>query len=158
MKKVLTPTVHGILDYALALAFLLAPGLLGFSQTAATVSYITGAAYVGASLVTDYPLGLIRLIPFPVHGVLESIMAVGWLVFPWAFGFAGEDMAARNLFIAAGIGLAVVAALTNYKPEHSQAGLSMLERRTARTDRRRRLTPVAYERRRGLPDRRVHEA
>jgi hypothetical protein len=112
--KVLDPKVHGILDYGLAVLFLVLPPLLGFTEVAANVSYVVGVAYIIAALVTKYPLGLIKVLPFPVHGVLESIMAVAWIVFPWLFGFS-DDEAARNFFIIAGIALLGVVALTNYR-------------------------------------------
>lgn len=114
MKKVLDPKIHGILDYGLAALFLILPAMLGFSDPAATLSYIIGIVYIITSLVTKYPLGVIKLIPFPTHGVLEAIMAVGWIIFPWIFGFS-DDTAARNFFIIAGVGLLVVVLLTNYR-------------------------------------------
>lgn len=82
MAKVLNPTVHGVLDYVLALAFLLAPGLVGFGETAANLSTVIGVVYLGASLLTQYPLGAIKMIPFPVHGAIESILAASWIVMP----------------------------------------------------------------------------
>jgi hypothetical protein len=154
MPKVLNPTVHGVLDYALALAFLLAPGLVDFSDTAANLSYVIGIVYLGASLLTRYPLGAIHMIPFPTHGVIESIMAATWIVMPWLFGFAGEA-AARNFFVAAGIGLLVVAALTDYRATgvRSYAGG---ERRSNLIDRRQRALAVAVDRRIGGFDRREY--
>ena len=113
MKKALNPKVHGILDYGLALLFLLAPSLFGFSETAATVSYIIGVVYIGTSLLTRYPLGAIKVIPFPTHGILESIMAFAWILFPWVLGFA-SDVAARNFFVVAG------AALTDYTGAYTE--------------------------------------
>lgn len=113
MKKALNPKVHGMLDYGLVALFLLAPSLFSFTETAATVSYVIGILYLATSLLTKYPLGAVKLIPFPTHGVIESIMAVSWIALPWIFGFAG-DAAARNFFIVAGIGLLAVVALTDY--------------------------------------------
>lgn len=123
MKKVLDPKTHGILDYALAAMFLLAPSLFGFTEVAATASYVIGVVYIGTSLLTRYPLGALKVIPFPTHGVLESVMAAAWIVMPWLLGFAG-DAAARNFFVIAGVGLLVVALLTDYKA--SQAHSSRL--------------------------------
>lgn len=152
--KILNPTIHGVLDYALAAAFLLLPGLLGFSPSAEGVSYLIGIAYVVASLVTNYPLGLFKLIPFPVHGLLESIMAAAWIAFPWVLGFAG-DPAARNFYVIAGVGLLAVAALTDYKAaETSRAEGAFGERRRRTADRRQRALPVAQERRVTLAERR----
>ena len=62
MARVINPTIHGVLDYALALAFLLAPGLVDFNDTAANLSYVIGIVYLAASLLTRYPLGAIHMI------------------------------------------------------------------------------------------------
>lgn len=145
MIKVLDPTVHGVLDYVLALAFLLLPGVLDFSDTAAGLSYIAGVLVLGVSLLTSYPLGALKLIPFSVHGVLEAIAAAAWLVSPWLLGFAG-DAAARNFFVIAGAGLLLAAALTDYR--------ATKERRHRMIDRRQRSMPVARDRRVDIADRR----
>ncbi len=157
MAKVLSPRGHGLLDYALALGFLLLPGILEFSQNAAYLSYIIGVVYLGASLLTKYPLGAIKAIPFPIHGVIESIMAAAWIVMPWVFDFA-DDTAARSFFMVAGIGLLLVAALTDYKA--TERGFAPHrgrdERRHRMTDRRQRSLAVAAERRMSIQDRRSY--
>lgn len=112
--KVLNPTVHGILDYGLALVFLLVPSMLDFPPPAAAAAYAIGVVHILASLVTRYPLGLLKLLPFPVHGVIESVMAVAWIALPWLMGFS-DHAASRNFFVIAGVGLLVVVALTNYR-------------------------------------------
>ena len=112
--KVLSPTVHGVLDYGLALLFLLLPGVLDFPPPAAAASYAIGAVYIVASLVTRYPLGVFKLLPFPVHGVIESLMAITWIALPWLMGFA-EHTASRNWFVIAGVALLGVVAMTNYR-------------------------------------------
>jgi hypothetical protein len=151
--KVLNPTIHAMLDYGLASLFLLAPTLFGFSGTAATLAYATGLVYIAASLLTKYPLGAIKLIPFPVHGVLESIMAAAWIVSPWLFGFA-EVPAARNFFIIAGVALLGVAAVTDYRAASTErADYSGNERRQLGT-RRRHAMAVRQDRRTHLSDRR----
>ena len=124
--KVLSPTIHGVLDYGLALLFLLAPGLLDFPPPAATAAYVIGVVYIIASLVTRYPLGVVKLLPFPAHGVIESLMALSWIVLPWLLGFA-EHAASRNFFVGAGVALLAVVALTNYRA----AELDTRQRRAA---------------------------
>lgn len=151
--KILNPKAHGVLDYALAIAFLIVPGIFGFTDSAATLSYVIGVVYIVASLITRYPLGAFKLLPFPVHGVIETIMAVAWLVMPWLFGFA-DDAAARNWFLLAGIALLAVAAMTDYRAAEARV-YEGEDRRQGLNDRRRRSMAVARERRMGLGDRRT---
>jgi hypothetical protein len=153
--KPINPLLHGILDYGLIAAFLLLPGALGFSQEAASMARIVGVVYLGAALLTKYPLGVLKLIPFPVHGILESIMAASWILLPWVLGFQ-DDSAGRTFFMVAGIGLLLVAALTNYKASGAHSRYRGRERRQAMLDRRERYLNVTRERRMGPSDRRIY--
>ncbi len=72
-------------------AFLIvAPYLLGFADGTAAqwVPQILGAALVGASLLTDYELGVVRVIPMPVHLLLDVAAGALLAASPWLFGFA----------------------------------------------------------------------
>ena len=148
MLKWLNPMAHGVLDYGLALTFLLAPSLFGLSEVPTRLSYLFGFAYFGASLFTRYPLGAVQLLPFTAHGMLETLMAASWIALPWVIGFAGEAPA-RNFFVAAGIGLLAVVALTDYRGEGTSARQHGAERRLPGMDRRQRYVPVARDRRTG---------
>ena len=114
--KPISATPHGVLDYLVGFLLLVAPWLFGFSDIApgATYTMVTlGIVVLGLSMVTDYPLGLIKAVPFPVHGVIETIGALFLLVSPWLVGFTEVDIA-RNLAIIAAIAYLAVVALTNY--------------------------------------------
>jgi hypothetical protein len=149
--KILNPTSHGALDYALAIAFLVLPGWLEFTQPAASMSYVVGVAYLAASLVTRYPLGLLKVLPFSMHGVLEAAMAVVWLAAPWLFGFAA-DVPARTVFVCAGVALLLAVSLTRYGEREAQRSPN---RRGQMTDRREQSLPVARNRRLAVVDRRL---
>jgi hypothetical protein len=118
--KVLSPQLHGVLDYAVVAGFAGAPLVLGFTRTPATLAWVLASVHLAKSLVTAYPLGAVKLIPFPVHGVLETAVALGLLAMPWIAGFAAEP-AARNFYIGAGVVVLVVVALTNYRTEPARA-------------------------------------
>lgn len=150
--KILSPFAHGVLDYVLGVVFLLAPTLFGMDSTAAGLSHAIGLALIVVSLITRYPLGLFKLLPFPVHGVLESLMAVGWIAAPWLLGFSA-DAAGRNFFVVAGVGLLVVAALTDYRSTALRSPWSGPNRRIASGERRHLSLAMLDERRRN-PDRR----
>ena len=112
--KVLSPRVHGYLDYAVVALFLLAPTLFEFRGLPATLCYILALAHAGLTLLTAFPLGIAKIIPFPVHGAIEAVVAVLSLASPWVFGFPAIE-AARNFFLAAGALVGVVWNVTDYK-------------------------------------------
>lgn len=99
--KFITPTLHGVLDYLACGLFLLAPTLFGFPGTYATVCYLLGAGYLVVSLLTNMPLGAVKVLPFWLHGRLELVSGFVFLVSPWLFGFA-ENGVARLFFMAMG--------------------------------------------------------
>ena len=114
MFRILNPTLHGALDYLLAAAFIAAPALLDFPYPAAMLAYISSVLYIGACLFTRYPLAIVGMIPLPLHGVLESAMALAWIAMPWLFGFE-YIAAARNFFVLAGAALLGAALVTRYR-------------------------------------------
>lgn len=114
--KMLSPRVHGYLDYAVVLLLALAPTLFGFTGTPAALCYVVAILQMGMSLMTSYPLGLARVIPFTVHGGIELFTAVGLVLVPYLLDFS-DITAARNFFIASGIGLGGVWLTTDYKAE-----------------------------------------
>ena len=78
-------TLHGVTDYTvgtmLATVF---PRLAGLEGTpSAKQARIAGAVHVGYSTMTDYPPGIVKLIPFKVHLAVDALgaLAVGALPF-----------------------------------------------------------------------------
>jgi hypothetical protein len=112
--KFLSPKIHGFLDFAVILLLFIAPPLLGFPGVAASVSYILGAAYLALVLLTAYPLGLAKLIPFTVHGTIELVLSPLLVAMPWLAGFS-EYNAAQYFYVIGGIALFFVWLTTDYK-------------------------------------------
>ena len=118
--KLISPAVHGILDYMTCAFFAAAPSLFGLTGAYATVCYFLAGGYLVISLLTNMPLGLLKAIPFWLHGKLELASGPVFIISPWLFGFA-ENATARNLFVGAGIVFLVVYALTQWYPQDSIA-------------------------------------
>ncbi|MGK4005052.1 hypothetical protein WMF31_20665 [Sorangium sp. So ce1036] len=118
--RILSPRAHGYLDYAVAALFLLAPSLFGFGGLPETLCYILGVVHVGMTLITAFPLGAAKLVPFPVHGALEAAVAVGLVAAPWLFGFDAVP-AARNFYLATGVLIALVWLVTDYRSAFTPA-------------------------------------
>ncbi|WP_375436793.1 hypothetical protein [uncultured Hymenobacter sp.] len=101
--KVISPRMHGMLDYGTIALFALAPTIFDFDGTYATVCYVLAAGYLVITLLTDFPMGVARMIPFPVHGGLELVSGLVLLAAPFLFGFHDDNETARNFFIGMGI-------------------------------------------------------
>jgi len=112
--KLLAPRPHGYIDYLAVIALALAPTLFGFAGVPAAICYILAVVQLTMSLLTAYPLGVVKLIPFPVHGGVELLTALFLIAAPWLFRFHVVD-AARNFFIVSAIGLLLVYLVTNYR-------------------------------------------
>ncbi|WAS96549.1 SPW repeat domain-containing protein [Nannocystis punicea] len=122
--RFVSPRVHGVLDYLFAALFLFAPLWLDFRSDAAQLSaFVIGRTLLVLSLLTRYPLGVLRVIPFPVHGGLEMIAAPVLIALPWLAGFH-EASLARNFFVGTGLVLLGLWAITDYRAaEPGKTGL-----------------------------------
>ena len=96
----------------IALSFLLvSPWLLSFSHFTAATQYTVALFIIGMGLniVTDYPLGLIKKIPFKWHRLVELtsppvFIGVPWFFFsdaglmPWVETFVGMGAVLNSIF------------------------------------------------------------
>lgn len=94
----LIPTkIHGLLDYVVGMALIIAPWAFEFSDKAVTgddaknlVPIMLGIATILYSLFTDYEWGASRKIPMNIHLVFDFVSGVFLAASPWLFGFAKE--------------------------------------------------------------------
>lgn len=112
--KVISPRVHGYLDYLTVALFLLAPTLLGMSQLPAMLAYVIAGIHLIVTLTSDFPFGAVKLIPFTIHGWIERIVGPSLIALPFIAGFANEGIA-RNFYIGIGLIIIVVGLLTDYQ-------------------------------------------
>ena len=122
--KFLKPRAHGYLDYLAVAMLALGPMIFGFTGLPRVLCYVLASAQLGMSLMTAYPLGLKKIIPFTVHGGVEVGVTILLLAAPWLFGFGDHDTA-RNFFLASGIGLGLVYMVTDYKAADYAYGKGM---------------------------------
>ena len=81
-------TLHGVVDYqAGALLTTVFPKLAGIEGTpAARQIRAAGAVHAGYSTVTDYPLGVVKLLPFKAHLALDALGALALAATPFVTG------------------------------------------------------------------------
>ena len=81
-------TLHGATDYTVGTLLLTAfPKLAGIDGTRAAKQIRTaGAVHAGYSTLTDYPLGIVKLLPFKAHLALDALGALALAATPFVTG------------------------------------------------------------------------
>ncbi len=74
--KIISSKVHGVLDYATVVFLLLSPALFNMEGNLATFTYILGVVHFLLTLFTAFELGMVKVIPFRIHGLIEIAVAV----------------------------------------------------------------------------------
>ena len=87
--------VHGVLDYLTAGVLIAAPSVLNVRPHGMQrwLPVALGVGTIGYSLLTDYELGLFKVIPMPMHLALDAANGALLAASPWLFGFAEETSA-----------------------------------------------------------------
>jgi hypothetical protein len=110
--KVISDAAHGILDYLTVAIFVLSPSILGLTGFAALVSYALAAIHLAMTLLTDMPLGAIKIIPMRLHALVEMlvgpVLVVAALVLPTILGDK------REFFLVMGLVISAVWLLSSY--------------------------------------------
>lgn len=112
--RFLSPRIHGYIDYLVVVMFAVAPSLLGFSGIPAYASWILAGVHLLLTLFTAFPLGVVPVVPFKVHGMVELVVGPMLIAGPWILGFSAMPVA-RVFFIAAGAAVFLVWLTTDYR-------------------------------------------
>jgi hypothetical protein len=66
-------------------------------------------------MLTKYPLGVVRVLPFTVHSLGDYTAAALLLAAPWALNFASGDSGLTAFYVVGGIAVLAVSLVTNYQ-------------------------------------------
>lgn len=114
--------VHGILDYVVGAALIVAPWLFGFAGVggaAVIIPIVLGAGLIVYSLFTKYEWGPFGVIPMPVHLVFDIVASLFLALSPWIFGFAGEALNVWLPHVVVGAAVIVVVLFSQTQPQGS---------------------------------------
>ena len=90
--RMISTQVHGVLDYLTGGTLLSVPKMLSLNDvpTSARVLRLAGGGAILYSLLTDYELGVVKLLPMPVHLAMDAASGAFLASSPWLLGFAKE--------------------------------------------------------------------
>jgi hypothetical protein len=115
--KIISTKVHGVLDYLVGVLLIVSPWLFNFARGGAEtwIPVILGAGAIVYSLLTNYELGLSRMISMKTHLTLDMLSGILLAASPWIFGFSDMVYVPHLVLGIAEIGVAL---MTDPLPRH----------------------------------------
>ncbi|HEY2430760.1 MAG TPA: hypothetical protein VGI06_17630 [Acidimicrobiales bacterium] len=123
--RLLPAWLHAAADYAVGALLIVVALAVGGSTSAVATGIVVGAVIVGLSMFTRYPLGVVKVVPFPVHSAGDYLATVLLLGAPWALGFSSSDTGLSAVYVGAGLAVLAVSLITNYQYGGARAQRSM---------------------------------
>jgi hypothetical protein len=116
--RFLPTRLHGIIDYLWGVALLATPWLFGFADGGAAqwLAVVFGVGAILYSAVTDYEVGLVRILPMPLHLALDGLGGLFLALSPWLFGFASQVYLPHLLFGLFSVAASLVTRLDPMQP------------------------------------------
>ncbi len=111
--------VHGIFDYIGGIALLLAPTLFGFAEVGGAAVFIPrllGVIVIIQSLLTNFEVGVVKLIPMKMHLTNDYIAAIFLALSPWLFGFSTYPLNVWLPHVVVGCAILAASLLTEEYP------------------------------------------
>ena len=114
MKLIGTKT-HGYLDYLTGILLLVLPSLAGWDlrSPASVVPMVLGAFTILYSLMTNYELGIAKIISVRTHLAIDFLSGLFLAASPWLFGFSD---AVWGPHVVVGIIEIIVSLITKARP------------------------------------------
>jgi SPW repeat len=119
-RRTIPLALHGLIEYGEGVLTIIAPFLFGFDSNGATVlAIVIGAAVLVLAVVTVAPTGLSRTLPLASHVVLDYVLVVVWVSFPFIFGFS-DDGNALAYFLIVGVTHLLMTVSTRFRKAEQQ--------------------------------------
>ena len=116
--RILGPVSHGVIDYLMVILIAAGPSFAGFSGRQATFCYLLAAVHLLVTIITRFPLGVTKTLPFALHGAIEIVVAVFLVILPWLANFSA-GVSSRNFFVMIGLLMLFIWLLTDFRSRRS---------------------------------------
>jgi hypothetical protein len=96
MSRFMNKTLHAYLDYPVALGLIAMPfvfGLGAINPLAFWLSVVTGVAALVLTIFTDHHLGVVRILPYKLHLMVDFLVGLTFVAAPFVLGFIGLEAA-----------------------------------------------------------------
>lgn len=115
LVRFLPAWLHAIADYAVAASLIIMAAAVGGSDEAVATGVVVGVVVAIVSMLTKYPLGVAKVLPFTVHSAGDYLAAALLLGAPFALDFRTTDGGLSAFYLVAGLAVLGVSLITNYQ-------------------------------------------
>jgi hypothetical protein len=115
LVRFLPAWLHGVADYAVGTLLVIVALAVGGSSGAVATGVVVGGVVLVVSMLTRYPLGVIKVLPFTVHSAGDYLAALLLLGAPFALNFSSGDTGLTAFYLASGVAVLAVSLITNYQ-------------------------------------------
>jgi hypothetical protein len=115
LVRLLPAWLHAVADYAVGLTLVAVALASGASAGAVGTGVVVGVTVLIVSMLTKYPLGIAKVLPFTVHSAGDYLAAALLLAAPWLLNFAESDPGISGFYVVAGLAVLAVSLVTNYQ-------------------------------------------
>ncbi len=112
--KIISSKTHGILDYLTVVFLLASPAIFSMEAPLSTITYVLGIVHLCLTLLTNFEAGVIKVIPFRVHGLIEIVVAIGLAILAFWF-YKHVNSLGFYYYMTLGIVILLVFILTDFK-------------------------------------------
>jgi hypothetical protein len=112
--KILTSKLHGIIDYVVVIFLLASPSLFSLPEFTACCTYILAGIHLTLTVLTDFEVGLFKVIPLKIHGTIELTVSLALVAFAFYLGGREGDLA-RNFYLGFGIAVFLTWLVSDYE-------------------------------------------
>ncbi len=114
----LNSKIHGTIDYLVVVFLWISPSLFGLPEATSIFTYVLGTIHLALTFLTDFELGVVKLVPLKIHGIIE--LAVSIVLIAVAIYFDSTDgTLARNFYLGFGAAVFVTWAFSDYQLQSS---------------------------------------
>jgi hypothetical protein len=112
---------HAIADYAVGVTLIVVALAVGGSVKTVGVGVVVGAVVLAVSMLTRYPLGVVKVLPFKLHSAGDYLAAALLVAAPFALSFDHSDPGLSVFYVVAGVAVLAVSLITNYQYSERRA-------------------------------------
>ena len=116
--KFISPRVHAFIDILVVIFLFASPTIFGFTGVLAMFTYVLGIIHLILTLLTDFSIGVVKVIPLFVHGVIEFVVGIALIAL--AYTLFNNSPAGKLYYVIFGTVVLLTWLCTDYKGKYQQ--------------------------------------